>query len=776
MNRTYNVSKTRIAAFAAAFAALTYIYACMRALGAAKPFDVFDALAAGFGVIYIIISAIAVLYLADLIKRKIKKLGKPDLSAGTSNVLRACVCVFAAFLLEITFFQYNHYGTVWADGYADIFGWEDLSTSMQNTTDKTGAPVFIGVRDETDLVIEFDNLNRRVSSVRIEPYFDEIEGFKTNTMSCVVFYDDEEAHGRNTIEYTIVDGLKQTGYIPIYAIGNISDLTVVFTSGYAAFTNVAVNETIPLTPVALRVFIVAGLIFVIGTIRRYNIFAVRFNAASKRQNALFAAVLTLICAYCGFTAIAGYVPGVSDSEPTVYHWDDQYNHLADAFAAGRLNIEVGPAPGILYNAADTAGSERPYDQYYRGINNIPHPFDAVMYDGKFYVYDGVIPCILLYLPYNLITGGRHLPGWIASFLFCAAAIVFLSTAWREIVKKLFPNIPLIMFLLGVFAVSFCSFAPFIVVMPRQYEVATLSGLAFAALGLYLLLKYSFSGRKKTAVLVFACLSFAFAVGCRPTTVFWSVFVPIMVWGEVKNKETRLKTIIAVALPYIVTAIPLMWYNYARFGNIAEFGVTYVLASVNHQIRLKNITPAEFMYFFMMGGLEGYTLKLPAVTSDFPFVTTVNISQPYRSLVEMFDSGVVGMLALPVVWFMIKARSAFEVLNGVSRKTKRAVIAGWGVCLLIAVIGPIVGGVVVRYSVDFIWFPVLSSLIVICALLYKYSGSVTGAVTEKLSCAAILASGLIGFAGTFIGACTQIMRISPNVYYYLKNAMTFFSGS
>jgi len=758
---------TYIAAFAAAFFVLLFLFASLHALGFPTPYNVLKSLS-GFNLLHLGVSSVGAVYVADTLRRRLKKLDKHVLGTAAQNFFRACVCVLIAFLLEITVLQYNHYGT--ANGYADVFGWEDLSSSMQNVS-VYGEPVFFGDASQNSEgvppAIEFGSLNMRVASVHVEPNFDAIDGLKT--MSCYVMFTDEQLTDCRTPEYTIVKGAAYTEYIPVYPVGEVSDLTVVFTSNYAAFSNVAVNEPIPLTPVTLRILIIAGLIFAAGTLRRYNVFAVKFDAANKRQKVLFAALLALCVAYCEFTAVAGYVPGVSDSDPTAYRSDDQYNHLADAFAAGRLNIEVG------FDAAALDDAERPYDQYYRIMNRIPHPFDAAVYNGKFYVYAGAVPCVMLYLPYNLITGGKHLPGWIASFFFCSAAVIFLSLAWREAVKKLFPNIPLITFLLGSFALTFCSFAPFIAVMPRQYEVAVLSALAFVALGLYLLFKFAFSQNKRFVALVFSCLSFALAVGCRPTTVFWSVLVPIFVWSEVKNKSTRIKTILAVALPYVVIALPIMWYNYARFESITEFGVTHMLAAYNYQALTKNITPAEFMYFLMMGSFEGHLFKLPNIMSDFPFVTTVNISVAHRSLVEMFDSGVVGILTLPVVWFTAKIRSVSQILNEASRKLIRMAAAGWGVCLLIAVIGPIIGGVVVRYSVDFMWFPVLTSLVIICALLYKHSEKETRAITEKLSCAAILASGLIGFTSTFVGACAQIMNVSPHIYFYLKRAMTFFAG-
>jgi len=723
-------------------------------------------------------------YSRYLERHKTKKPNKPYEPGETvKNLVRALTALAIAFFLEITVFQYGIYGTLRTDDPVDIFTTDDVhGEGLKNISENPEHPVFVPVNAGVDIQeqipyevsLTFENLNRRVSSVHIEPVFAKESYGKT--MSCRVVYTDEEGTDKSTVTRVIVKGLKYSEYIPVYATGKVSRLTVFFDYSYGSFTNVAVNEAIPLTPVALRVFTVAAIIFIIGTLRRYDVFALRFDASCRKQNAIFAAVLAAFTAYCGFLADVGDYEDIQETHEfgsKNYAFENQYNYLTDAFAAGRLDIDAG------IDASKLAENERVFDEQYRIQNKLEYPHDTVMYNNKFYVYFGAVPVVLFYLPYNLITG-NHLPDKFATFFFCSVSLIFLSLSWRELVKKFFHGISYMTFLLGSFALSFCSFAPFLAVRSAQYEVATLSGLAFTALGVFLLFKFAFSEKKRLVTLVFSCLCLALAFGCRPTMLLWSVFVPILVWGEVKDKSKRLKTIIAVAAPYIAVAIPIMLYNYARFGNFAEFGNKYMLTSVNLQVRTTNMTLTDLIYVWIGGSVEGFYFKLPRISSTFPFVesmlisTATNQSVP-NQLISSFDSGVIGILTIPVIWFLIKLRSVSGIIREKDTRLTRTFIAGMCVFAFISFASPLFGGVVIRYSVDFFWFAVLSSLVVIAALLYKHADSERRGDLEKLSGAALFASGLLGFCSTFLGECTRIITASPEVYYYLKRAFTFFAG-
>ena len=80
---------------------------------------------------------------------------------------------------------------------------------------------------------------------------------------------------------------------------------------------------------------------------------------------------------------------------------DQYARLGDALIHGHTNLDL-PVPDEL------AQMSNPYDSDLRGQVagriDIPIYWDHAFYKGKYYCYFGVVPAILLFIPYQLLTG------------------------------------------------------------------------------------------------------------------------------------------------------------------------------------------------------------------------------------------------------------------------------------------------------------------------------------------------------------------------------------
>src|SRR5439155_11284335 len=84
-----------------------------------------------------------------------------------------------------------------------------------------------------------------------------------------------------------------------------------------------------------------------------------------------------------------------------------YNYLGRAFAHGRLELPIKPSPELLAlpNPWDPAANE-PYRMH-----------DMALFHGRYYLYHGAGPAVMLFTPWLLITG-HDLPERFALFLFC----------------------------------------------------------------------------------------------------------------------------------------------------------------------------------------------------------------------------------------------------------------------------------------------------------------------------------------------------------------------
>lgn len=126
-------------------------------------------------------------------------------------------------------------------------------------------------------------------------------------------------------------------------------------------------------------------------------------------------------------------------------------------------------------------------------------------------------------------------------------------------------------------------------------LAQIAGLAFAVWGLF------FAFGESVRATAAASLCFALAVGCRP---FYALLAAVWLLRKWKT-DPGLRQILAALLPLLAAAAAMMAYNYARFGNVLEFGHDY----------LPEFTRAEYGQFSLHYLLPNLLQLLRPVTLD-----------------------------------------------------------------------------------------------------------------------------------------------------------------
>src|SRR5262245_52111027 len=96
-----------------------------------------------------------------------------------------------------------------------------------------------------------------------------------------------------------------------------------------------------------------------------------------------------------------------------FYWKNElpgyYNHLGRAFAKGQLHLPLEP-PQELLNLPN------PWD----ATANAPYRLhDVALYNGRYYLYHGAGPAIMMFAPWRLLTG-YDLPENFAVFVLCFA--------------------------------------------------------------------------------------------------------------------------------------------------------------------------------------------------------------------------------------------------------------------------------------------------------------------------------------------------------------------
>lgn len=291
----------------------------------------------------------------------------------------------------------------------------------------------------------------------------------------------------------------------------------------------------------------------------------------RRNRILICIVVALVLLVC--LEPMGWAPLWNGEEPG---HRDQYEKITESFLNGHLYFDVEVDPALLE-------LENPYDRDARAQAGVESRqwndmWDHAYYDGHYYMYFGVVPVLLLFMPYRLVTG-QALTTYHATQIFGAFYIVGIFLLFAYLTKKFFPKMPLMIYLLLSTAVVGMSMW-YCVDFPALYCTAIMSALCMMIWSLYFFVRAVFDENITKKTFIFAALGSllgALAFGCRPTIALGNLLVlPLLFTFICRRKLTPVQWCYTAlcALPYVVVAAGLMWYNNARFDNPFEFGQSY----------------------------------------------------------------------------------------------------------------------------------------------------------------------------------------------------------
>ena len=295
-----------------------------------------------------------------------------------------------------------------------------------------------------------------------------------------------------------------------------------------------------------------------------------------------------------------------------------YNLLVDGFRAGRLSLALDPPAGLLALAD-------PYDPKANAIyRNREHLHDTSLYQGRLYLYYGLTPAFVLFGPYRLLTGG-YLLNKHAALIFATLAFVsgtlLLVAAWR----RYFSRVPTIAVMLVVLATGLANSVPVLLRSPAICEVCIMCGQSFALLACLALWR-ALHVPSATAWrwVALASGSYGLAVGARPSLLFGALILVVpwaVTWGAGRAanapRRPRQGSLLLAALgPIALIGAGLALYNYARFGDVFEFGQRYQLAGDRQD------TARHFGIDYAAYNFRLYFLSVAPWRAVFPFVQSI----------------------------------------------------------------------------------------------------------------------------------------------------------
>ena len=384
--------------------------------------------------------------------------------------------------------------------------------------------------------------------------------------------------------------------------------------------------------------------------------------------------------------------------------DGYYPLLADAFLRGEVNVEKE-------GAADLAKLPDPYDPAQNSVIRDKYQLgDLSFRNGKFYLYFGPAPAILVFAPYKALTG-KPLSQACAGFLFCVVGFLALVDFHRNWGARRVGTPPAARVFLETVALGVATFAPVLMTRMYVYEVAIAGGFCLLAVGLALLFRaVNGTGRARPLLFALSGLALGLSIASRPNLLPGCAVISagLIYWARgVAKRETGHRSLGFTALflgPLALCVLGELIYNGERFGNPLEFGQLYQLAG------LKIVGRGFFALRNVATNLEIYLFRMPRITAYFPFLLTPESPMRPFSTTSTDEGGVGIFFMVPLVWFCVP-----EMVRSFRRRRAPGGDAAWP--LLLAAVSAVnlailvfAAGSSARYILDFLPYLVLCAIL------------------------------------------------------------------
>ena len=373
----------------------------------------------------------------------------------------------------------------------------------------------------------------------------------------------------------------------------------------------------------------------------------------------------------------------------------QYGALAHSLLNGRLDLEKDPPAAM-------AALQNPYDTAARQEAAPDALWDVAYYNGRYYVYFGIVPCLLFQLPFEALTGIQDLPPSLPMILLAWLYIAAVFGFVRQAVRRWFPDASAAACLLAAVGAASGAQLWYLLHRPSVYEYAILCGAVFVLWALWQWLLAANTPLQKRGRVLFhlslGSLCMALVAGCRPQMVLFAVFALPILWPRYIT-EKRLCTrqgaeeCAAFLLPVVLVAAVLMWYNAARFGSVFDFGANYNLTS-------NDMTRRGFAVGRIAPAVVTFLLGIPGVQTVFPYLSATKMQTNYMGLTitELYYGG--AFACLPLLWGLGCLPLASRRLDRC--RDLRAVFRLTAICTVaLAVLDCQMAGMLYRYQSDWL---------------------------------------------------------------------------
>ncbi len=669
--------------------------------------------------------------------------------------------------LEISIFNINFYST---KGNEEI----NLNSYLADYENCEGYYTFY-----TDETIEILEINEKITNIHIDLNESNSSVITTN----ILLTDEANKFYYSTPERDVYLNVEKSHYININTSGNTKKLGLIFESNSETVNidSISINCERPFEFSSLRFFIVVGILCLVYLFKPSSIlYKKKITESEYSKNTL---ITVALCLQCAIIVILGTINptfmGIASENYNSYKWDgqgidfveidynahNQYDELAQAFLEGKAYIDNEDVPESLKAMAN------PYDTVARSaqseLTGDSYRWDVAYFDGHYYVYFGIVPLLLMYLPFRAIFDAPF-PSAVGIMIFALIFSIGVFKLLDLICKKKFKNISVGTYLLTVLTFINCCGMTFLAKRPDFYSVPIMTSMAFVIWGIYLWFKGLDTTNKRYLNFFSGSLCMALSVGCRPQSVLICVVaLPLFLGYFFKDKfilkKQGIKELVTLAIPFIVVASGIMYYNYIRFGSPFDFGSAYNLTT-------NDVTKRGFSFGRIGLGLFTYLFQVPSFTADFPFIKSVEIESNYigKTISEYCFGGLI--TSLPLLWFSFALPKVKNILKEKKLFALTVTLFLIGIALVIA--DTQAGGLLQRYYSDFGYIFFLGAIFVIYSLCEKAHLENHGKSLNFLLFISAFLSIFYSFSLAFSVADVTIDTQNPTLFGTLRHLVEF----
>jgi hypothetical protein len=470
------------------------------------------------------------------------------------------------------------------------------------------------------------------------------------------------------------------------------------------------------------------------------------------------AVPALLAAFAVCAAAALWISngvGLWDSD-TRSAWH-HYEYLAEGFAHGHTYLSLEPDPELL-------ALRDPYDS---NANTGHKLWDASLYHGKYYLYFGPAPAVLM-TAWRMVTG--HVPpqrlAVAAAAVADLAALALLLSGFR---RRYFPGLsPLA--LGGILIVAFhASWLPVLLRRSAVWELPIVAAVAFLAWAIYFLWRFHESGGKARWALA-GGVALSFLIASRPTYLFSAGAITLLFFVPAEQTAGLAKgirwTALLTVLVTVAGGLGLLAYNHARFGGWLDFGQSYQLWGKEY--RGLHFFSARFIPF----NAHTYLFSLPQFGPYFPFVHPFSTEGSPRGYMETEDIyGVLFMIPVQLAG-LAGCAWAWRSRSDLARRPAVVAVAAAGVSsALSALLLFTFGGACSRYTAELLGGWTLATAVGLASIFGSADGARPGLLVRTIA-----ASAAVWTVACVWLACAEyrgyMKQTNPRAYTALAHALDF----